>query len=504
MLSEIAAGFAVVLHPFTLLVTFFGVAAGFLVGALPGLTATMAVALLVPVTYGFEVGRALALLLSVYVGAVSGGLVSAILINTPGTPASIATTFDGYAMTRQGRAGKALGLALMTSIFGSFVGIALLVALAPPISRVALSFSGPEYTALAIFGLTMAVNISGKSLTKGMISVLFGLGIGMVGLDPMLGTARFTFGNVNLLGGIPFVPVLIGMFAVSEAISRTIDAVSGTEQVVMPKHEFPRLREMAPHWLLILKSSLIGAFVGAIPGAGADIASLVSYGEAKRVSKHPERFGKGAEEGVIASETANNAVIGGAMIPLLTLGIPGDAVTAVLLGAMMMHGVRTGPLVFERNRPEVFVMYAALIVAVLLLRLVALVVIRPFSHIVRLRQSFIVPAVLVLCFVGSFATGNIVWNLQVTIIFGIVGFLMTKAEMPIGPAVLAIILGPLLEDRFRQALVISQGSYSIFLTRPVSAVLLIVSVISVVIALRQRSKVGSDSTGRNNDAGSDT
>ncbi len=488
MLGELAGGFVAVLQPAILVLIMFGSAAGFLVGALPGLTATMAVALLVPLTYGLASAGALSLLLSIYTGAVTGGLVSAILVNTPGTPASIATTFDGYPMTRKGQAGKALGLALLTSIFGSLIGIILLISFAPAISRVALGFSGPEYAALAVFGLTMAVSISGKSLVKGMIAVLFGLTAGMVGLDPMLGTPRFTFGYVHLLGGFPFVPFIIGMFAVSEAISRTLDVGLGNLKVTTPKQEFPRLRQMARHWLLIVKSGLIGGVIGAIPGAGADIASMVSYGEAKRSSKHPERFGSGAEEGVIASETANNAVIGGAMIPLLTLGIPGDAVTAILLGAMMMHGVRAGPLVFERNRPEVFVMYAALLVAVLMLRVVALLVMRPFSHIVRVRQSFIVPAVLILCFVGAFATGNLVWNIHVALVVGIVGFLMTRSGFPLGPAVLALILGPLLEDRFRQSLIMSQGSYAVFFTRPVSAVLLILSVLSVVFALRQRSK----------------
>lgn len=489
MLGELVQGLVTVLTPQVLLLLLFGVSAGFLVGAMPGLTATMAVALLVPLTFPFGAARGLSLLLAIYVGAVSGGLVPAILINTPGTPASIATTFDGYPMTKRGEAGKALSLALLASVFGSLIGIALLIALAPAISRLALGFSGPEYASLAIFGLTMAVGISGKSLAKGMIAVLFGLSVSMIGLDPMLGSPRFTFDTVILQGGVPFVPMLIGMFAVSEAINRAVGVgIGNAAEAVLPKRFVLKFKEIVRNWFLIIKSGVIGTFIGAIPGAGADIASLVSYGEAKRSSKHPERFGTGIEEGVIASETANNAIMGGAMIPLLTLGIPGDAVTAVLLGAMMMHGVRTGPLIFQQNRAEVFVMYAALIVSVILFRLVAIAIIKPFSHIVRLKQSFIVPAVLILCFVGSFATGNNLWNLQAALIFGVIGFLMTATDFPVGPAVLGFILGPLLEDRFRQALIISQGSFAVFFTRPISALLLILSIVSVVYALRQRRK----------------
>lgn len=494
MLADLIGGLAAIFTLKTLLLISVAMMGGLLIGALPGLTATMAVAVLVPLTFGLETVPALATLLALYVGAVEGGLVSAILINTPGTPASVATTFDGYPMVRQGLAARALGLAVIVSMVGSLFGIAVLVALAEPIAEAALRFSGPEYTLLAALGLTMAVGVAGRDLAKGLVAAAGGLIIGMVGLDPMLGIPRFTFGSVSLSGGLQLVPVLIGLFAISEVLNQAVQAGRHVHQdvvVIRPNDAFPRLREVLVHRWLIVKSALIGTFVGALPGVGADIASLVSYTEAKRTSKQPERFGKGAEEGVIASETANSAVPGGAMIPLLTLGIPGDAVTAVLLGALMMHGLRPGPLLFLHNRKEVYAMYAALTIAILLLRVYRTALIRVFTRIVQIRRGYLLSGILLFCLVGAFAVNNSLFDLKVAIGFGILGFVMQRHGYPIAPLVLAMILGTIIEDRLRQTLVMSQGSWLIFVTRPIAATLLVLTGLSLIFAVRQQRKLAA-------------
>ncbi len=485
-LANLQDGFAAVMTLQTLVVIFIGLVAGLLVGALPGLTATMAVAVLVPVTFGLTPVPALSMLLAIYVGAISGGAVSAILANTPGTPASVATTLDGYPMARQGKAGRALGLSLMVSIIGSLIGITALIVLAPAISQAALRFSAPEYFALAFFGLTMVVGISGRDLLKGVVSALLGLYVGFVGLDPMMGVQRFTMGNMNLLGGFSFVPVLIGLFAVSEVLYQSTRMAEARPTLQAVRNVLPSIRELLRHKWLLLKSGVIGTAIGALPGAGADIASLVSYNEAKRSSKHPEAFGKGSEEGLMASETANNAVIGAAMIPLLTLAIPGDAVTAVLLGAMRMHDLRPGPLLFTYSKTEVFAMYAALIVAVLMLRIVGLFMVRVFARVMNVPKRFLLAGILLFSFVGSYALGSSLFDLGTALVFGVIGYVMLRFGYPVAPLVLALILGPLAEDRLRQALVMSGGDWSILFTRPISATILVLAFLSLVFAFRQQ------------------
>ncbi len=489
MLSNLVAGFAAILNVQTILLMLAGMTGGLLVGALPGLTATMAVAIMVSLTFGMTGTTALAMLLSIYLGAVSGGFVSAILVNTPGTPASIATTFDGYPMAKKGLAGKALGLAFMASLVGSIIGIVALILLAPVISRAALSFSAPEYFAVTMFGLSMIVGISGNDLPKGAFSAVLGLLVGTVGIDPVTGVSRFTLGNVNLLGGFSFVPVLIGLFAISEALYQATQARRASPVVQSVKSIFPKMITLWQQKWLILKSGVIGTFIGALPGVGAGIASLVSYTEAKRSSKHPERFGKGAEEGVIASETANNAVPAAAMIPLLTLAIPGDPVTAVLLGALRMHNLQPGPLLFRHSLHAVYAMYAALLLGVLMLRIVGAVVLPWFARILNLPRRHLVVAILLFSFVGSYAISNSVFDMGVAVAFGIVGFIMLRFDYPVAPMVLALILGPIAENRMRQALVMSQGSWAIFVTSPISAVLLALSVAALVFMYRQHRNI---------------
>lgn len=488
ILANIAAGFGAVLTPTTLALMLMGIVAGLLVGALPGLTAVMAVSLLIPITFGLDGVTALAVLLSVFMGSISGGFVSAILVNTPGTPSSIATSLDGYPLARQGRAGEALGYAFITSIVGSLIGVLVLILLAQPVSAIALKFSAPEYFAIAIFGLTMIISVSSKDLTKGIIAGLAGFFLATIGLDPVTGVQRFTTGSVNLLNGFSFIPVLIGLFAVSEALYQATKVAEPNPQIEKVKSIIPKLSSIIKYRWLLLKSSVIGAFIGVLPGAGGDIASIVSYSEAKRSSKEPEKFGNGAIEGVIASETANNACVGGVLIPLLTLGIPGDAVSAILLGAMRMHDLRPGPLLFEYNIVEVYGMYAALIIAIIMIRVVGIFILPYFAKVMAVPKRLLVPTILLFSFIGAYAISNSLFDSFTTLGFGVFGFVMLRFGFPVAPLVLALILGPLAEDKLRQALVMSKGSWMIFVEHKIALVILILAAVSLIFTVRRQRK----------------
>ncbi|NLD98035.1 MAG: tripartite tricarboxylate transporter permease, partial [Synergistaceae bacterium] len=338
--------FSLAIFPFLVL----GVTGGIVIGALPGLTATMGVAVLLPLTFGMESTRALVMLSGIYIGAIYGGSISAILLKTPGTPAAAATVLDGYELARKGEAGKALSISAIASFTGGIVSTVMLITISPILARFALRFGAPEYFALAVFGLSIIASISGKSPVKGLLAGMFGLLISTVGLDPVTSFPRFTFGEINLFNGFAIIPVLIGLFALAEAFVQ-MEKIFEPAQTV--KTDFKRgmvsLKETLSLMPLMIKSALIGTFIGSIPGAGADIAAFVSYNEARRSSKKPEKFGTGCLEGIAAPEAGNNGVTGGAMVPLLTLGVPGDAVTAILLGALVIQGLQPGPLLFTKN-----------------------------------------------------------------------------------------------------------------------------------------------------------
>lgn len=474
-------------NPKCLLLVFVAVACGIVVGALPGLTATMGVALMVPFTYSMDMRYGLPMLMGIYCSAVYGGSISAILLNTPGTPAAAATVMDGYTMAKRGEAGRALSMSIFASTVGGLIGVAVMILAAPAMSKIALHFTSAEFAVIALFGLSVIVSISGDSLLKGFIAAGLGLLLCCIGLDPMDGYPRFTFGSMNLYSGFELVPVLIGLFAVSECLV----SIENIEHAKTVKSKMERLlspisdiKRCMGH---IIKSGLLGTFIGCIPGAGSDIACFVAYGEAKRSSKHSEEFGTGCIEGVAAPESANNAVGGGAMIPMLSLGVPGDPVTAVLIGALMIQGLTPGPLLYRDHQDVVYLIFAAMVIANIFMFIIATAGLPLFTKVISIDKNILVPVIFILCMVGSFSLRNNIFDVWTALAFGVVGYLMQKVKLPVAPVLLALILGPMAEENLRRMLVANDGSY-MPLTSPICLVLFALSVFMVVSSLRKQKK----------------
>jgi len=470
-----------------------GVAGGIIIGSLPGLTATMGVAILLPFTFGMESTAALSMLVGIYVGAIYGGSIAAILLRTPGTPAAAATVFDGNALVKQGKAGKALSMSAIASFTGGLISTIMLITLSPLLAKFALKFSAPEYFMLAVFGLTIIASISGKNIIKGFLAGFFGLFIATVGMDPVTGYPRFSMGSIQLLNGFSIIPVLIGLFAVSEALVQMEDIIrSKNVRTVITDRGLVSFREVLSVLPTMLKSAFMGTFIGSIPGAGADIAAFISYNEAKRSSRHPEKFGTGYLPGIAAPEAGNNGVTGGALVPLLTLGVPGDAVAAILLGALIIQGLTPGPMLFEQNPDIVYGLFSSMLVGNVLMLILGLSCIRFFSKIVEIPRKLIIPMILVLSIVGSFAMNNSLFDVLVTILFGIIGYFMIKVGIPQSPIVLALILGPMAESNLRKAILMYEGSWSFLYTRPITIAFIILSVFSLVTTMRMKKKMPSD------------
>jgi putative tricarboxylic transport membrane protein len=491
MIEPLLEGFRLALQPEMLLITLTAVMGGLIIGALPGLTATMAVAVLLPLTFDLPPREGLIILVAIFISAVQGGSIPAVLINTPGTPAATATTFDGYPMSKKGLAGKAIGIAMIASFIGLLISWSLLVSIAPLIAQVALTFSTPEYFAIAVFGLTIISTLSTESPLKGIIAGLLGLLIATIGLDPIDGISRFTFGADVLLGGISYVPALIGLFAVAE-IFWSVEEVGRVSPVAQKlKNILPNFDDIKKILGTAVRSGFIGSAIGSLPGAGADIAAFVGYGEAKRWSKRSEEFGTGRMEGVAGAEGANNAVCGSALIPLMTLGIPGDAVTAIILGAFIIRGLRPGPSLFSEHGDIAYTIFAGFLVASVMTLVIGLSLVKLFARILNISQKILLPIILALCLVGSYAIQNSEFDVYVTIFFGVLGYLFKKFGFQGSPVVLALILGPMAEYNFRLSLTASQGDYSIFVTRPICLAFLIVSLFSIVLPIwrnHQRKK----------------
>lgn len=464
-----------------------GVTGGIVIGALPGLTATMGVAILLPFTFGMDAVTGLIMLVGIYIGAIYGGSISAILLNTPGTPASAATCFDGYALVKKGYPTKALSASTIASALGGLISCLALVTISPVLAKFALRFSAPEYFALALFGLTIIASISAENFLKGIIAGMIGLLISCFGMDSITSYPRFTFGVVDLLNGFSVIPVLIGLFAVSEVFNQ-IETLVGEKEIktdiVMDKN-YMNWKEIKHCLPTIIKSGVIGTFIGSIPGAGADIAAFVCYNEAKRSNKN-EKFGEGSLVGISAPESGNNGVTGGALVPLLTLGVPGDAVAAVLLGALIIQGLTPGPLLFEQNPEIVYGLFSSMIIGNILLLFIGLAGIKFYSRIVEIPKTLMIPAILILSTIGSYSMNNSLFDVGVTFIFGIIGYIMSKIKMPSSPIVLAVILGPMLETNLRKAVLMYEGSYSFLYTRPITIVFLILTVLSMISALRKK------------------
>lgn len=468
-----------------------GTAAGITIGALPGLTATMGVALLVPLTFGRPALESISMLIGIYCGAMYGGSISAILIRTPGTPAGAATVLDGYPMAQRGEAGRAMSMALFASFFGGVVGALIMTFASPYISSIALEFGPVEYFGLAIFGLSVIVSISGRSLIKGAMSAFLGLLIASIGFDPISGFPRFTMGMMEMMEGPPFIPTLIGLFAVSEVFNE-IQKTGKIQQAKANLDRYlPTWADIKATYKTLIRSSLIGSGIGAIPGAGGDIAAFVAYGEAKRASKEPEKFGTGEINGVAASESANNACSGGAMIPLLSLGVPGDAVTAVLLGAFVVQGLQPGPMLYKEHMDVVYQIFAAMMLAQFAMQFIGMAGIRLFAKVILVDRAILTPAIFVLSMVGAFAMRSNIFDVYTTLAFGLVGYVLARYDYPLSPILLALILGPMAESNLRRAMVISDGNPAILFSRPIAVGLMVLAVASLVMSIRGHRKIAA-------------
>nr|WP_174732507.1 tripartite tricarboxylate transporter permease [Mesobacillus harenae] len=468
------------------MLVFIGVFLGVVFSAIPGLTATMGIALLIPYTFTLPQVPAISMLLGIYIGGMYGGAITAILIRTPGTPSAAATLLDGYPMAEKGQAGRALNFATIGSFVGGIISCVILILIAPQLAEFGLRFGPPEYFALAVFGLSIVGTVSGKNVVKGLMVAALGLLIATVGMDPIGGVTRFTFGSINLSSGVAFIPALIGLFAVSQVIKEVEQKVTKNNQLKIKfQKQSVSLKENLSYWKEYIRSALIGTFVGIIPGTGTSIATFLSYNESKRFAKPARRkeYGTGIPEGVISTETSNNAVTGGALIPLLTLGIPGDVVTAVILGGLLIQGITPGPLLFQNNETLVYSLFSTLIIANIFMLLIGLFAIRFVGKIVDVPKNILLPIVVTLCFIGSYSLSNNLFDVWIALVFGVIGFLLEKFKYPLPPLILGIILGPIIEANLRRSLIGSSGDLSIFATRPITAIFLGIALLSFIYPL---------------------
>src|SRR5205823_5054550 len=477
-------GFAVALQPANLLWCLVGVVLGTVVGIMPGLGPPATIAMLLPLTFLMNPAGAMIMLAGIYYGAKYGGSTTSILLNVPGESSSVVTCLDGYQMARKGRAGPALGMAAIASFIAGTFGVVALMLVAPPLAQFSLAFSSPEYFALMVLGLTMVVLLAGESLVKALLSMFVGLWIATMGTDLFSATSRFTFGRTDLLGGIDFVIVAIGVFAVGE-VCGNMEPARAAEMLPVPKG----FRKLMPTWqdmkdcrFAFLNGSVVGFLVGVLPGAGSTIASFMSYGIEKAVSKHPEKFGHGAIEGVAAPEGANNAETGGALVPLLTLGIPGSGTTAILLAALVLWGFKPGPL-FIQDSPQLFWgLVASMYIGNVLLLILNLPLVAVFAQLLKLPAYMMYPLILGVSIVGVYTSAGSMFQLGLLCVFGLLGYLMRKLDYPTAPLVLGLVLGDFMEKALRQSLMMSQGHISI-LFRPIPSVLLAIAVLLLAIPL---------------------
>lgn len=484
-MENILIGFANVFSLETFLTLVAGVLGGIIIGALPGLTSTMGVALLLPITYGMEATTGIVMLLGIYCGSVYGGSISAILLSTPGTPASAATVLDGHPMAKRGEGGRALTISTISSTFGGIISGAMLIFISPVLAKFALKFGATEFFALAVFGLSIIVSISNKSIAKGLSAGFLGLLLATVGIDDISGSVRFTFGQSKLTTGFQLIPTMIGLFGVSQVFLRLEEHVKGE---VIPQKKFsllPSKSDLKTIFSTSAWSSIVGAFIGAIPGTGGDIAAWTSYNLAKRTSRHPEEFGTGCAKGIAAPESANNGTTGGTLIPLLTLGVPGDTSTAVLLGAFTLQGLQAGPLLFTQHADLIYTIFVGFMAANVLMFIMGMGLMRGYVKVLSVPEYFVIPTILILCVVGSFAINKSFFDVIVMFFFGLLGYFLNKMEIPMSPIVLAFILGPMAEKNFRRALMLSQGDYGVFFSRPLTIILFAVAILSLTIPLIQ-------------------
>lgn len=461
-MENILPAIALFLNAANFIIILIGVIIGTIIGAIPGMTTPMGVALALPFTFSMNPVTGILLLLGVYKGGLYGGSITAILLKAPGTPAASCTVMDGFPMAQKGEARRALDMALYASCFADFLSNISLIVFTGFLAGLALRFGPPEFFTLIFFSLSIIAGVSGDHLAKGIISACFGLILATIGLDTIYGTERFIFGEPELMAGLNFIPVLIGLFALPEIINHYTRKTTKKLSVGVLGRTGATFADFRRCFKSILRGSIIGVILGAIPGIGGAPAAFLSYSEARRTSKNPDNFGKGEIEGVAAAEAGNNGVAGATMIPLLALGIPGDVITAVILGAFMIHGLRPGPVMFIQNLPMIYAIFMGIMLSSAYLFMVGKLSIRAISRIADISNSVLYPVVLVLCVFGSYAVNNNIFDILVMLFMGILGFTMLRVDIPAAPFLIAYILGPLLEDSFRQSLLLSEGSYGIF------------------------------------------
>lgn len=484
--QSVVMGFQVALQPGNLIFCFIGVLIGTLVGVLPGLGPVAAISLLLPTTFHVNPVSAIIMLAGIYYGAMYGGSTTSILVNIPGEAASVVTCLDGYQMARQGRAGPALGIAAFGSFIAGTIGVIGLMLIAPPLAEMALKFGPPEYFSLMILGLTILTFLASGPMWKALLMAAFGLFLACIGMDTLMGAPRFTWDIVELSDGIGLVPVVMGLFGISEVLLNVEQSMDRSIFETKIKNLLPNLKDWADSIFAILRGTVIGFFLGVLPGGGAVISSFVSYAVEKKVSKHPEKFGSGMIEGVAGPESANNAATGGAFIPLLTLGIPANAVMAILLGAMMIHGMQPGPMLVKEHPDLFWGAVTSMYLGNAMLLVLNLPLIGLWIKILKVPYPILFPLILLFCLIGAYSLNNSITEVLIMVIFGLIGYLFKKFEYEGAPLVLALVLGPMMETALRRSLLLSAGDPMIFFTRPISAVLMLISFFLLVFPLLPR------------------
>lgn len=467
--------------PIIFLVMLFGIFFGIVFGCIPGLTATLGVILLIPVTYSMNPILGISMLISIYVGGISGGLITATLLNIPGTPSSIFTCWDAYPMAKKGRPGLALSIGVFSSLIGGiFSGLALIL-IAPQLAKFGLMFGNWEFFALAFLAMCVVAVTTEGDTVKNYAALVFGLIIGSIGIDTITGLERLTFGSWQLTSGISSTALMMGLYAIAEIMNQTNELGIKSNTISVKGMTFrPPIKELKGTWRTMLTGSIIGTFIGILPAVGQQTAALMTYNEAKHRSKEPETFGTGNPEGIVASEVSNNAVCGGAIIPLITLGIPGDMTTAALIGGLMIHGLQPGPLLFKTDPNIVGAIMIVYVLSNIIMYFMELGLMRTFVKMINIPKSFLFPIIILFCILGSFALNNRVFDIGVLIVFGIIGFLLTKCNVPLSPIIMGYLMGPLLEKNFRRAIISSNGSIVDILNRPIACVIILAGIMFII------------------------
>ncbi len=468
--------FLYLLGPWPLFLCVLGTALGIIVGAIPGLSGAMLIALTLPLTFKMAPEQAMALIVCMYTGSITGGLVSAVLLRIPGTPSNVITVFDGYAMAQKGQAGRALGLGVGASLFGAIFAWFALLLLTKPLADVAVRFTPFDFFALVLTALVLISSVSGKSMAKGLLAGTIGVLLSFPGMDDNTGRTRFTMGLWQLTSGFDILPVLVGVFGVGTVMAELVKPISKVQALVYSSSDqWIKWSEWKEQFWSLLRSSAIGTWIGILPGVGASVGSLVAYTVAKNVSHNPDEFGTGAPSGIVASEAGNNATVGGALIPLLAIGIPGSVIDVFLMSAMMIHGIQPGPLLFEQHAGIVYVVIAACLFSSVLMFGQMYLMIPFLRRVLDVPRQFVLPLIMVFCVVGVFASSNRMFDVWIMLGFGVLGFLMERGGLPLGPFVIGFILAPIAESRLRQGLMMTDGSYLPLVTQPLTLSLLIVS-----------------------------